>query len=303
MELLNYDHLEETKQKSSICFFITAILYGVLLVISVGLLILLVYREFYVPSDSFDDGREPVIGLTGMRLNDSADDSIRIPYIEALEKAGAVPVGLSVLTNFNAERIRRQVENVDALLIQGGYDVHPSLYGEEPKPELGVTNYTTDIYIIEAIKQATAKKIPILGICRGIQIINVAFGGTLWQDISYAGVPSKKHTQTANGCMWNHTIKVNKGSMLAGIFPDNETMWVNSYHHQALKDIAKGFEIDAKSEDNLVEAFHKTDPDHWIFGVQFHPEKHVVCNNVFLPIFEEFIKQAKLARKNRNMKA
>lgn len=110
-----------------------------------------------------------------------------------MEKEGGIPITLPVLQTFNSEIIKRQVEAVDAILIQGGLDLTPSLYNEESKPEIGKTDIQTDNFLIEIIKQAVDGKIPILEICSGLQILNVAFGGNLYQDLKYAGLESNSH--------------------------------------------------------------------------------------------------------------
>ena len=148
------------------------------------------------------------------------------------------------LLNFNSETIKRQVELIDALLIQGGLDVSPSLYNEDPVKELELTDIQTDNYLIEVIKQAVERKIPILGICRGIHILNVAFGGNLYQDLKYANLDSNAHRQPFNDtCSYKHTINMEKNSVLSKIFPNNETLYVNSLNHQAIKDLASKFMI------------------------------------------------------------
>ena len=216
-----------------------------------------------------------------------------------MEKAGGIPITLPVLQTFNSEIIKRQVEAVDAILIQGGLDLTPSLYNEESKPEIGKTDIQTDNFLIEIIKQAVERKIPILGICRGLQILNVAFGGTLYQDLKYAGLESTSHRQPDNDtCAYMHSIKVEANSTLGKIFPNEEIIKVNSFHHQAINRLAKGFEVDVYSEDDkIIEAIHLKDDNQWIFAVQFHPEQHIRCDNYFLPIFKELIRQAKIAKK------
>ena len=250
------------------------------------------------------EDRAPLIGIPGRRVPDgpeslSSIDSTQIHYILAVEEAGGIPITLPVLQTFNSEIIKRQVEAVDAILIQGGLDVTPSLYNEEPKPELGKTDIQTDNFLIEIIKQAVERKIPILGICRGLQILNVAFGGTLYQDLKYAGLESTSHRQPDNDtCAYMHSIKVEANSTLGKIFPNEEIIKVNSFHHQAINRLAEGFEVDAYSEkDKIIEAIHLKDDNQWIFAVQFHPEQHIRCDNYFLPIFKELIRQAKIAKK------
>jgi putative glutamine amidotransferase len=135
-----------------------------------------------------------------------------------------------------------------------------------------------------------------------MQIMNVAFGGTLYQDLSLAGIEVNNHRQQMSElCEVKHNIKIQKNTLMAKIFPANETMGVNSWHHQAVNRLAEGFEVDAWAEDGkIVEAIHYKSDDQWIFGVQFHPEQTMRCgNNDFKPIFDEFIAQAK---KKKNSK-
>ena len=249
-----------------------------------------------------------IIGLTGMRWpeKDKAEmhimDQVQIHYIEAIQKAKGIPIVLPVLQEFNPETVKRQVSLVDAILIQGGIDVCPSLYDEEPLPELDITCMQTDQYILEVIKCAKERKIPILGICKGMQLINVSFGGSLYQDLKYAGLDSNSHKQNANTiCNHKHSVIVEKNSLLSKIIPGKEKLLVNSYHHQAVKDLGKGLEIDAKSEDGIIEAIHLNDENQWIFAVQWHPEQQVRINDEFVPLFKELINQAK-AYHNKNLK-
>ena len=244
----------------------------------------------------------PIIGISGMRMpDDSAEfftmDKTQIHYVGAVEKVGGVPISLPVLENFNPKIIKKQIGIIDALIIQGGLDVIPTFYGEEKKPELDKTDFQTDNFLFELIKQAIERKIPILGICKGMQILNVAFGGTLYQDLKYAGLDSQSHRQDINSmCSSTHSISVVKDSLLSKIIPGQETLQVNSYHHQAVKDLGKGFVIDAKSHDGIIESIHLNDEKQWILGVQFHPEQLIRVNDVFLPIFKELINQANIRK-------
>ena len=146
--------------------------------------------------------QSPIIGLTGMRWpeKDKAEmhimDQVQIHYIEAIQKAKGIPIVLPVLQEFNPETVKRQVSLVDAILIQGGIDVCPSLYNEEPLPELDITCMQTDQYILEVIKCAKERRIPILGICKGMQLINLSIRGSLYQDLEYAEFGSKSHWQS-----------------------------------------------------------------------------------------------------------
>lgn len=143
-------------------------------------------------------------------------------------------------------------------------------------PELDITDIQTDKFILELIRQAREKKIPIFGICKGIQILNVAFGGTLYQDLKYAGLASDSHRQKASDiCNNKHMVKVEKDSLLSKLIPNKDVLYVNSFHHQAVKELGKGFSVDAKSDDGIIESIHLKDENQWIFAVQWHPEQQI----------------------------
>lgn len=254
---------------------------------------------------SVNNEYNPIIGINGMHIPDEEDeldikDKANIHYIGAIQKSGGIPIVLPVLEELNIEIVKKQIEIIDGLLIEGGIDIFPSLYGEEPKPELEKTDIKTDNFIIELINQAKIKKMPILGICKGMQIINIAFGGTLYQDLKYAGLKSDSHRQLGDHRRdyYKHTINVEKNSFLNKIFPNKEKLNVNSYHHQAIKDLGKDLIIDAKSDDGIIEAIHWNNNSQWIFGVQWHPERQVIINDEFMPIFNAFIEQARIYKSN-----
>lgn len=252
------------------------------------------------------DFKSPIIGLTGMRWPQKGlaemhvMDQTQIHYLEAVERVKGIPMVIPVPQIFNPDTIKEQVNRVDAILIQGGIDVTPSFYGEENLPELDVTCAQTDQFILEVIKYAKERKIPILGICKGMQLINVSFGGTLYQDIKYAGLDSKSHRQSDETITKPvHSINVVENSYLSNMFPNKDKLMVNSYHHQTIKDLGQGLEIDAKADDGIIESIHYGNKSQWIFGVQFHPEQLSRANDEFLAIFSEFIKQANLAKYNK----
>ena len=259
-------------------------------------------------------GKTPIIGLTGMRIPDGNEtinmtetpytsDQIQIHYIEAIEKAGGIPMGMPVLQKLNIETIKKQIEVVDGILIQGGLDVDPSFYNEERHPKLGATNVQTDEYLIEVIKQAIKTKIPILGICRGHQILNVALGGSLYQDLSIIGKENSHRPQDMSDiCHINHSINLNKtsNSLLAKIFPNKETLQVNSVHHQIINKLGTNLEIDAMSEDGIIESIHYKSEDQWVLGVQFHPEQLIRCEaKETMEIFKKFIEEAQKYKDNK----
>ena len=192
-------------------------------------------------------------------------------YKEAVVEAGGFPVILpfpddtALVENF----ARRAVGVFDALLVPGGADIDPSFYGEAPVPELGAVSIKRDIYEIALIRETVKAGKPIFGICRGLEIINVALGGTLWQDLpSQNKAAFVKHRQEEADGLPSHHISVAPGSRLAGIL--GETAFVNSHHHQAIKDLAPGLRVAARAEDGIIEAFE--DDARKILAVQWHPE-------------------------------
>ena len=220
--------------------------------------------------------REFIVGIADIcRTNDLCE--VGPNYPSAVYAAGAMPYVLPCTTN--AEAIAALLDCVDMLLLAGGEDVEPARYGEKPDPKLGKVNLRRDAWEFALVAEARKRRLPILGICRGCQVLNVAFGGTLWQDL-----PSQKKgaaIHRLNGV--EHGIATVKGSYLAGLA--GETCSVNTYHHQAVKDLARGFKVSATSPDGVVEAIEGT--DYPAVGVQFHPEMLFAKagRREFLPLF------------------
>lgn len=201
-------------------------------------------------------------------------------YPWAVEKAGAIPVVLPITQN--KETIEEIADRMDALLLSGGHDVNPLLYGQEPKQKLTMILPERDSFDYMLIEAFFKRKKPILGICRGLQIINVYFGGTLFQDIDYRKEETLKHTQDAFPFDVTHRVKVIENTFLAEAFKGEDT--VNSYHHQMADKVADGFKIAALSTDGVVEAI-EYEGDQIIYATQFHPEmlhaKYPHHQNVF----------------------
>ena len=192
--------------------------------------------------------------------------SVQTAYTESISAAGHMPFVLPVQTNRAA--VARMLESVDALLLCGGEDVDPARYGAAPSPLLGKVNLKRDAWEFLLLDEAVKRRLPVVGICRGCQVINVYFGGTLWQDL-----PSERPSEIVHRSKELHAIRIEPGSRLAGCL-GSESLQVNTAHHQAVKDLAPGFRATAFAPDGVVEAIEsETLP---IAGVQFHPEKLLV---------------------------
>ena len=236
---------------------------------------------------------KPVIGIlsrTYSKCIDSSYNYIGVPsdYVESIIDAGGIPVVLPVTTD--TRLIEKLIESIDGLLVPGGGDLNPLLYGEEPIIKQGEISDEIDKFDMEAVKIADDKGKPMIGICRGIQIINAVFGGSLYQDLSEAEGSYIKHEQQAKRNVASHTVNIKKNTVLYEIFGSKTV--TNSFHHQAVKDAASGFTVSALSCDGIVEAIEKTKPN-FILGVQWHPEGMAKENNKMLEIFKKFIEEVK----------
>lgn len=208
-------------------------------------------------------------------------------YIKAISTAGANPIILPIIEN--DEQIEEQIKLVDGLLISGGFDIDPIFYNEEPLEKLQAIYPKRDIYELKLIKYALKYKKTILGICRGFQIINVAFGGSLYQDLTYKDGTFIKHVQNAQPHTPTHLIDIDKSSVLFEIANFSTEVRVNSFHHLALKDIGKDLKIVATAKDGVAEAIEYEKDGVFILGVQFHPEMMFSTNDFANNIFKKFI--------------
>ena len=205
-------------------------------------------------------------------------------YPNAIFNAGGIPIILPLINDINI--IQEQLSCCDGLLLPGGIDVNPLSYEELPKPLLGNTNSLVDWYHISLVKKAFEMDIPILGICRGCQVINVAFGGTLYQDISYATETQILHKQDSHLSERCHPIFIEKNSFIYDIFGSNYL--VNSAHHQSVKRIAPNFKTTAVSPDGIIEAIELVD-EKIVIGIQWHPEMMASNDEITLKLFRKFI--------------
>jgi putative glutamine amidotransferase len=222
----------------------------------------------------------PRIGVTAA-LREETESIARNPsgrfvrtdldYVMGVSEAGGVPVVLPPSASLRAARAL--LDSVDGLLLSGGPDLGPGYYGEGPIPELGTTIPEWDALEMALLGLALERGMPVFGICRGMQMLNVALGGTLYQDVpSQIGADGINHWQTTPKCHSTHEVEVLEDSYLAEI-TDRRTVEVNSYHHQGIKSLADALTVAARSADGMIEALEPRDfSDRWLVGVQWHPE-------------------------------
>ena len=220
-------------------------------------------------------------------------DFVYRDYSNSILAAGGIPTG--VPAGIKNEALLAIVDRLDGLMLCGGPDVYPPLYGQEMQPGLGVVFRELDEMEVALVRRAVKNDVPVLGICRGIQVIAVAFGGELYQDIDNQYAKDVLHTQTAANDAFAHRVKIASDSQLARIIGD-QSIWVNSHHHQAVKEMPDGFRVVAWASDHLVEAIEKPDSTFCI-GVQWHPEGTAPSDPSSQRLFSAFVKAA--AQKQR----
>lgn len=215
-------------------------------------------------------------------INQQQADFVPRPAVNAVLNASGVPVSLPYLPE---NKIDFLLDKLDGIIFTGGPDVDPTFMGEEPIPELGTTNRNRDLFEISLIKKAVEKKIPILGICRGAQVINVALGGTVYQDlgVQYEG-NTLKHHQSAPGNQPTHHVKVIDSALKDSVGAES---FVNSRHHQAIKKAAPGLKVVATALDGVIEAVENENAS--VQAVQWHPENMWEEDEQQLQLFKDYI--------------
>ncbi len=192
--------------------------------------------------------------------------TLNTAYVRALESAGLVP--LAVPTILAADRAGAALAAVRGLVLTGGEDVAPDRYGAAPHPRLGEVDPVRDAAELALITAARARRLPILAICRGIQILNVALGGTLYQDLESERPSAVPHSDETS----RHAVRVEAGSLLERTL-GTRSATVNSRHHQAIRDLAPRLKAVAWADDGVIEGAEPANANEgWIVAVQWHPE-------------------------------
>ncbi len=237
--------------------------------------------------------RKPIIGISAITAFDERFHSQRITYTEAVWNAGGEAVLIPAKPDkSNCAQI---ISMFDGLIAPGGPDVDPELYGEKTLPECGKFCRYEDEYDMELIREAVKQGKPVLAICRGMQVVNVLYGGTLYQDIPSQFDTEIQHHRIVKDLEIYHKIDLEPDSYLAKVLGEMEAITVNSSHHQAVKDLAKGFSIVGKAPDGTVEAMENEDAS--ILCVQWHPER-MQNEEMFRKLFADFIERCRKTDKN-----
>lgn len=243
---------------------------------------------------------KPLIGIT---VNYTRDDSVGTTtmmggpnqewnllaqdYVKAIENAGGIPVLIPVYNHLDT--LDELINKLDGILFSGGSDINPLFYGEEVENVCGFIISERDTLEIKLIKKIIEETdIPLLGICRGHQLLNIALGGTLYQDTKSVGLKDHMVLKTYMS-EFSHSVKINQESECGYIF-NNEEIMVNSFHHQSIKELGKKLEIVATSKDNIIEAISYKGRKTFTFAVQWHPETLCLDHSEHMSIFKEFIK-------------
>jgi putative glutamine amidotransferase len=215
-------------------------------------------------------------------------------YTSSLAKAGAIPLMLPVLDDPTDRQIDCMVDLCDGLLFPGGPDIDPSLYGREREKECGASDIRTDRFQLALFRQARKRGKPVLGICRGLQLINVGCGGTLCQEYRKRTDTHLVHDRYENPTEPCHAVLLQHDSALNGIF-GTERIETNSLHHQQVQDVGRGMKTAALCEDGGIEALEAITGS-WCIGVQWHPEAMMMASPSMAPLFRSFVYACNTAR-------
>jgi putative glutamine amidotransferase len=234
--------------------------------------------------------RRPIIGITPDII--SVDEKtpfakldLKLAYCDAIARAGGLPMVLPM--SEDAALVDSFLERISGLVVTGGaFDVPPDLYGETPREGLGPLKPWRTQFELKLLRGCISRRLPVLGICGGMQLINVHFGGTLFQDLSREFASAKCHEQTHDRSQPQHPVEVVESTWLCDALGKGQLM-VNSTHHQAVNKLGNGLTASAISNDGVIEAIESK--EHQTYGVQWHPE--LMCDTVppHFSIYKSFV--------------
>lgn len=236
--------------------------------------------------------KKPLIGVFTKNIVDRTDEKNEIVYVASIEQSGGIPLVLPY--DKNDKVLDHYVSVCDGFFFTGGVDIDPSRYGALKHAKCGETDIRRDEFEFAAIKKILKTNKPILGICRGMQIINVALGGTLYQDIPSEVKTSTLHRQRAPKFSPSHGVNVTKGTPL--YFLANKTrMIANSFHHQCIKVLGEGLSVMATADDGIIEAVCFVG-ERYIRAYQWHPERLYVTDSLNRRLFCDFIEACRILK-------
>ncbi|MDI2586843.1 gamma-glutamyl-gamma-aminobutyrate hydrolase family protein [Psychrobacillus sp. NEAU-3TGS] len=237
---------------------------------------------------------KPIIGITA-EVKEDGNYFMPPVYGQAIIQAGGIPVLIPLIPEEDIEELAKQI---DGLFVTGGEDIDPSYYNVEPHIHLGRITPMLDQMEFKLVQKMLELDKPYIGVCRGLHMLNVASGGTLYQSIhSQREEPVMQHAQKAIRTHRSHPVKVEKESQLYELLQQDE-LKVNSFHHQAVNVVGENLNVVARATDGIIECVEST-KHHFVFGFQWHPEEFAVDGDeASKRVFHAYI-QAALKRRNR----
>jgi putative glutamine amidotransferase len=231
----------------------------------------------------------PGIGITiGFDQRRAGTFLLRHDYVRSVDRAGGMPL---VLAPVAPDRVGDMLDHLRALVLTGGSDVDPAFYGAAPHPNLGKVVPERDVFEIALTREALGRELPILGICRGHQVLNVATGGTLIQDIPSDVIGAAEHDPERERWETAHDVRILPGTRLRAIL-GKDKLAVNSFHHQAVDKVGQGLAVSAWSQgDRVIEGIEM--PGRFVVGVQWHPEGFWNQPEGFQALFDALVAAAR----------
>ena len=242
-----------------------------------------------VPSAEAENTDLVRVGISwAMDEESAAEDEDIQAYVEAIEVSGGEPVYMMQVSD--RDSALEALEEVDCLVMAGGEDINPAMYGEEMHEGCEEPNDERDLSDYWLLKTAIEEDMPVLATCRGMQMLNVVQGGTIYQDLFTEYDTDIAHRDPELIDFTYHTITVEKDSLLyVAMGQDKEIYEVNSWHHQGIKDLGDGLKVVARAEDGMIEGIVLEDSS-YVLGVQFHPEWHIVEETLdCVPVFQSLM--------------
>lgn len=230
------------------------------------------------------------ISLFSGREGHKVYTKVQYNYVQSITDAGGLPILIPTVSD--SALAQHYADSLDALVLTGGEDLTPLTYFAEPRKELGLTNLPRDRWELALLAACEERDIPILGICRGLQVMNVARGGTLYQDINAETDSVMGHAPFQNPMeSLHHSITIEPNSLMASIF-EVDSLVVNSFHHQSVREPGTGLTITARAADGIIEAMEDRTRGFYL-GVQFHAEALPPIDRNYLRIFTAVVDAAR----------